>query len=287
MVRGLYAIDSCHMTIAPQSPDFSAIKSRQRQTWASGDYHVIAAIIVPISERFVDSVDLRAGQHVLDVATGSGNTAIAAARRLTHVKGVDYVPALLERARQRAEAEGLQITFAEGDAEALPVDDAAFDVVLSSVGVMFSPNQEQVARELLRVCRPGGRIGLVNWTPEGWIGAMFRAVGRHVAPPPGVKPGTRWGTEEGLRELLGDSVSELVTTRQEFVWRFESAEQFLHLFRTYYGPTVKAFEALDDAGQQALTADLLEVLAQYARPADDGTLLVPAEYLEAVATRTA
>jgi ubiquinone/menaquinone biosynthesis C-methylase UbiE len=274
------------VTIAPQSPDFTAIKSRQQQTWASGDYHVIAAIIAPISERFADAVDLRAGQHVLDVATGSGNTAIAAARRLTHVTGVDYVPALLERGRQRAEAEGLTVTFTEGDAESLPADDAAFDVVLSSVGVMFAPNQEQVARELLRVCRPGGRIGLVNWTPEGWIGAMFRAVGRHVAPPPGVKPGTRWGTEAGLRELLGDGVEDLVTTRQQFVWRFESAEQFLHLFRTYYGPTVKAFEALDDAGQQALAADLREVLAEYAETADDGTLLVPAEYLEAVATRT-
>jgi ubiquinone/menaquinone biosynthesis C-methylase UbiE len=273
------------MTIASQPPDFTAIKGRQRQTWASGDYHVIAAIIVPISERFVDTVDLRAGQRVLDVATGSGNTAIAAARRLTHVTGVDYVPALLERARQRAEAEGLKVTFAEGDAEALLVDDAAFDVVLSSLGVMFSPNQEQTARELLRVTRPGGRIGLVNWTPEGWIGAMLRAVGRHVPPPPGVKPGTRWGTEDGLRELLGEGVEQLVTTRQQFVWRFESAEQYLHLFRTYYGPTVKAFEALDDAGQQALTADLLEVLAQHATP-DDGTLLVPAEYLEAVATRT-
>jgi SAM-dependent methyltransferase len=272
------------MTIA--TPDFTAIKSRQRQTWASGDYHVIAAIIVPISERMCDTIDLRAGQHVLDVATGSGNTALAAARRLTHVTGVDYVPALLERGRQRAEAEGLNITFAEGDAEALLVDDASYDVVLSSLGVMFSPNQEQAAHELLRVCRPGGRIGLVNWTPEGWIGAMLRAVGRHVAPPPGVKPGTRWGTEDGVRELLGDGVDRLISTRQQFVWRFESAEQYLHLFRTYYGPTVKAFEALDDAGQQALTADLLEVLAQYAQPAD-GTLLVPAEYLESVATRAA
>jgi ubiquinone/menaquinone biosynthesis C-methylase UbiE len=274
------------MTIAPQSPDFTAIKSRQRQTWGAGDYHVIAAIIVPISERLCDTVDLRAGQQVLDVATGSGNTAIAAARRMCNVTGVDYVPALLDRARQRAQAEGLKVTFAEGDAEALLVPDGAFDVVLSSLGVMFSPDQEQAARELLRVCRPGGRIGLVNWTPEGWVGAMLRAVGRHVAPPPGVRPGTRWGTEDGVRELLGDGVEQLSTSRQQFVWRFESAEQYLHLFRTYYGPTVKAFEALDDAGQQALRADLLEVLAQYAEPAD-GTLLVPAEYLETVATRAA
>jgi ubiquinone/menaquinone biosynthesis C-methylase UbiE len=272
------------MTII-QSPDFSAIKSRQRQTWASGDYHLIAAIIVPISERLADAVDLRAGQQVLDVATGSGNTAIAAARRLTSVTGIDYVPGLLDRARARARAEGLPITFAEGDAEAMLVPDRAFDVVLSSVGVMFTPNQEQAASELLRVTRPGGRIGLVNWTPEGWVGAMFKAVGRHVPPPQGVRPGTRWGTDAGVRELLGDGVTDLQTTREEFVWRFESEDQYLDLFRRYYGPTVKAFEALEEAGQRALRADLLEVLSQYAQPVD-GTLLVPAEYLQAIATRS-
>jgi SAM-dependent methyltransferase len=275
------------MTISTQTPaDFTAIKRRQQQMWAAGDYHVIASIIVPISEGLCDAVDLRAGQRVLDVATGSGNTAIAAARRLTAVTGVDYEPGLLDRGHRRAEAEGLAVTFAEGDAEALSAADASYDVVLSTLGVMFAPNHEQTARELLRVCRPGGRIGLVNWTPEGWIGEMLRVVGRHVPPPAGVRPSTRWGTEDGVRELLGSGVASLEMTRREFVWRFASAEQYLDLFRTYYGPTVKAFGALDAKGQHALAGDLLDALERHARHAD-GTLLVPAEYLEVIAIKAA
>ena len=271
------------LTPAPPTPDYAAVKGRQQKTWASGDFHAIASLIVPVSERLCDAADLRAGERVLDVATGSGNTAIAAARRLCHVTGIDYVPSLLERARTRAAAEGLPITFEEGDAEALPVPDASYDVVLSTFGSMFAPNQEQAARELLRVCRPGGRIGLANWTPEGWIGEMFRVTSRHVPPPAGLRPPTRWGTEEGLRELFGDGVASLSATRQSFVWRFESAEQYLDLFRSYYGPTLKAFESLDPAGQQALARDLIEAVGRYNR-SDGGTLLVPAEYLEVVAT---
>jgi ubiquinone/menaquinone biosynthesis C-methylase UbiE len=194
------------MTIATETLDFTAIKGRQRQTWASGDYHVIASLIVPIAERLSDAVDLRAGQRVLDVATGSGNVAIAAARRMCAVTGVDFVPALLDRGRSRAAAEGLPVTFEEGDAEALTANDGSFDVVLSALGVMFAPNQEQAAHELLRVCRPGGRLGLANWTPEGWIGEMLRVVSRHVPPPTGLRPPTRWGTEDGLRELLAHGV---------------------------------------------------------------------------------
>ena len=220
-------------TPATPAPDFGAIKGRQRQTWASGDYHRIASLIVPVSERLCDTADLRAGERVLDVATGSGNTAIAAARRLCAVTGMDYVPALLERARSRADAEDLPVEFKEGDAEALPVEDGAYDVVLSTFGVMFAPNQEQAARELLRVCRPGGRIGLASWTPEGWIGEMFRITGRHVPPPAGLRPPTRWGTEDGLRELFGDGIAPLRATRQSFLWRFTSAQQYLDLFRTY------------------------------------------------------
>lgn len=272
------------MTTSTQAPDFSAIKGRQRQTWASGDYHVIASIIVPVGERLCDTMDLRAGERVLDVATGSGNTAIAAARRLCEVTGVDYVPALLERGRHRAAAEGVPVEFKEGDAEALPEQDGSYDVVLSTFGVMFAPNQEQAARELLRVCRPGGRIGLANWTPEGWIGQMLRVVGRHVPPPAGLRPPTRWGTEEGLRELVGDGVASLRATRQSFVWRFASAQQYLDLFRTYYGPTFKAFEALDETGRQALARDLVEAVERFNR-SDDGTLVVPAEYLEVMATK--
>jgi SAM-dependent methyltransferase len=271
-------------TTPPPAPDFGAIKGRQRQTWASGDFHVIAARIVPVSERLCDTVDLRAGERVLDVATGSGNTAIAAARRECEVTGTDYVPALLERGRARAAAEGLSVDFEEGDAEALPVADGAFDVVLSTFGTMFAPDQEQTARELLRACRPGGRIGLVSWTPEGWIGEVFRVTGRHVPPPAGLRPPTRWGTEDGLRELLGDGVASLRATRQSFVWRFASAQQYLDLFRTYYGPTVKAFQALDEAGQRALARDLMEAVQRFNR-SDDGTLLVPSEYLEAVAVK--
>jgi ubiquinone/menaquinone biosynthesis C-methylase UbiE len=266
------------------TPDFTAIKGRQRQTWASGDYHMIAAIIVPMAEDLAEGMDLRAGERVLDVATGSGNAAIAAARRLCTVTGMDYVPSLLERGRTRAAAEGLQITFEEGDAEALPAADASYDVVLSTVGVMFAPNQEQAASELLRVCRPGGRIGLASWTPEGWIGEMLRVVGRHVPPPTGVRPPSRWGTESVVRELLGDGVSELRATRKNFVWRFESPEQYLHLFRTYYGPSYKAFETLDEPGREALAKDLLEALDRYAEYSD-GPLLVPAEYLEVIAIR--
>ena len=271
-------------TQPPVGPDYVAIKGRQQQTWASGDYHVIASIIVPVSERLCDAVDLRAGERVLDVATGSGNTAIAAARRLCEVTGVDYVPALLERGRARADAEGLRVAFEEGDAESLPVADASYDVVLSTFGAMFAPNQEQAARELLRACRPGGRIGLANWTPDGWLGEMLRTVGRHVAPPAGLRPPTRWGTEEGLRELFGDGVASLRATRQPFVWRFASAQQYLEIFRTYYGPVLKAFAALDGTGQEALARDLVEAVERFNR-SDDGTLVVPSDYLEVVATR--
>ena len=273
------------MTTTPtQMPDYAAIKGRQRQTWGSGDYGIIAALIVPTAERLCEAVELQANQRVLDVATGTGNAAIAAARRLCAVTGVDYAPSLLERARARAAAEGLSMALAEEDAEALSAPDGAYDVVLSTFGVMFSPNQQQAARELLRVCRPGGRIGLANWTPEGWIGEMLRIVGRHVPPPAGLRPATRWGSEDGVRELLGDGLSSLQATRQLFLWRFASAEQYLHLFRSFYGPTVKAFEALDAGGQQALANDLCEAFGRYAHPTH-GTFQVPAEYLEVVAVR--
>jgi len=275
------------LTLSIDTPDFTAIKGRQRLTWGSGDYHIIAALIVPISERLAETVELTAGQRVLDVATGSGNTALAAARRLSEVHGVDYVTSLLDRGRARAAAEGLSITFEEGDAEALPGADASYDVVLSTVGVMFAPNQQKAAQELLRVTRPGGRIGLANWTPEGWGGEMLRVVGRHVAPSAGIASPLRWGTEQGVRELLGPGVQSLRMTRQNFVWRFTSAQHFLALFRTYYGPVVKAFDALDESGRQALADGLLESVSRFARTAADGTLLVPAEYLEVVADKAA
>jgi ubiquinone/menaquinone biosynthesis C-methylase UbiE len=271
-------------TLPLAGPDYTAIKNRQRQTWASGDYHVIAAIIVPVSERLCDTVDLRAGERVLDVATGTGNTAIAAARRLCEVTGMDYVPELLERGRARAAAEGFYINFVEGDAEALPAADAAYDVVLSTFGSMFAPNQEQAAQELLSACRSGGRIGLANWTPDGFIGEMLRIVGRHVPPPVGLRPPTRWGTEDGLQELFGDGIVPLRAERQAFVWRFSSAQQYLDLFRSFYGPVLKAFAALDATGQAALARDLVDAVERFNR-SDDDTLVVPSDYLEAVAIK--
>jgi SAM-dependent methyltransferase len=264
-------------------PDYDAIKGRQQRVWASGDYHVIASVIVPVSELLCEAVDLRAGERVLDVATGSGNSAIAAARRFCDVTGLDYVPELLERGAARAAAEGLPVRFDRGDAEALPVADGSYDVVLSSFGAMFAPNQAQAAAELLRARRPGGRIGLANWTPDGWIGQIFKVTGRHVPPPAGLAPPTHWGTEEGMRELLGEGAT-VRATRRSFVWRFASAQQYLDLFRSYYGPTLKAFEALDPAGQAALADDLIALVEQFNR-SDDGTLVVPADYLEVVATR--
>lgn len=272
------------MTQQVQEPDFAAIKGRQQHVWAAGDYQRIAACILIVSEHLSEAVDLRAGQRVLDVATGTGNTALAAARRFCEVTGTDYAPSLLERARQRAAAEGLSITFQEGDAEALPFPDASFDVVLSTFGVMFSPDQERAARELLRVCRPGGKIGLANHTPDSWIGEIFRTTGRHIPSPPGLKPPVLWGTEDRLRELLGEETVSLTATRRSFVWRFRSPQHYLEFFRTFYGPTLKGFEALAPAEQEALARDLEDAVLRFNR-SDDETLVVPSDYLEVVATR--
>lgn len=272
------------MTTQTPSPDLTAIKGKQQQTWASGDFAAVATTLPVVSELLCEAVDLHAGERVLDVAAGSGNTAIAAARRFCLVSGVDYVPALLDRARERAAAERLEIEFRDGDAEAIPSGDASFDAVLSTFGSMFAPDQEQAARELLRVCRPGGRIGMANWTAEGFIGEMFRTTGRHVPPPAGLRPPVLWGDEARLRELFGDGIASLSLTRRVYVFRYKSAEHWLDYFRTYYGPTLKAFEALDAAGQQRLAADLLDLARRHNR-ATDGTLAVPAEYAEVIALR--
>ena len=260
------------------------IKEKQQKTWASGNYAVIGNQLVIIGELLCEAVDVRAGDKVLDVATGGGNTAISAARRFCDVTGIDYVPELIESARKRAEVEGVEVTFEVGDAEDLPYPDASFDVVLSTLGVMFAPDQEKTAGELLRVCRPGGKIGLANWTPDGYIGNMFRTQGKHVPPPPGIKPPPLWGTEERLRELFGEGVASLEVTRRSYVWRYSSARHFVEYFRTYYGPTLKAFEALDADGQEALARDLEELLESF-NISDDATLVVPSDYLEVVALR--
>ena len=272
------------MTDQSQVPNLSAIKDRQQKTWTSGNYARVGNTLVIMGELLCEAVDVHAGDKVLDVATGSGNTAISAARRFCDVTGVDYVPELIEDGRRRAVVEGLEITFDVGDAEDLPYPDASFDVVLSTVGVMFAPHQEKVAEELLRICRPEGKIGLANWTPDGFIGNMFRTLGKHVPPPSGIKPPPLWGTEERLRELFGEGVASVEVTRRSYVWRYPSARHFVEYFRSYYGPTLKAFESLDRDGQEALAKDLEELLEQW-NTSGDATLVVPSDYLEVVAVR--
>jgi SAM-dependent methyltransferase len=264
--------------------DLGAVKARQQATWSDGNYSVIGSTLSLISELLVDSVDPDAGWRVLDVATGNGNAALAAARYGCHVTGVDYVPALLEDGRRRAQAEGLAVTFTEGDAEALPFPDASFDAVLSTLGVMFAPDQDKTASELLRVCRPGGRIGLANWTPDSFVGQMFKVIGRHVPPPPGVRSPALWGTKERLGELLGEGVSSVQVTRRQFVFRYTSPQQWVEAFRTYYGPMVRAFAALDSDRQKQLTEDLLDLAGSMNRAAGP-VMAVPSDYLEVVAVR--
>jgi ubiquinone/menaquinone biosynthesis C-methylase UbiE len=267
-----------------QNAEMAAIKERMHKVWTSGEYARIGNPIAIMGELLCEAVDLRSGNRVLDVATGSGNTAISAARRFCEVTGMDLAPESIEHARRRADAEGMEIAFEVGDAEDLSYADASFDVVLSTIGVMFCPNQEKAASEMLRVCRPGGRIGLANWTPDGYTGQMLKTVGKHVPPPPGVKPPSLWGTEERLQELFGDGVSSLEATRRTYNFRYPSAEHFVGWFREYYGPTVRAFAALDEEGQEALARDL-KALIDERNIADDGTMVVPSDYLEAVAVR--
>jgi len=272
------------MTTTTATPDLAAIKARQQKSWASGDYGAIATSLVLIAEQLCETVDLRAGERVLDVASGTGNAALAAARRSCDVTATDYVPELLERARERATAERLTITFQEADAEALPFPDGAFDVVLSTLGVMFAPSQERAAGELLRVCQPGGKIGLANWTPDGFVGQMFRAIGRHVPPPAGLKPPPLWGNEPRLRELFGDGVSSLRVVRRHHTFRYRSPQHWLEAFRAFYGPMLKAFESLDASGQEQLANDLLDLAHRFNQSGDE-TLAAPGEYLDVIAIK--
>ena len=266
-------------TTTPAPVDLDAVKARQHATWSAGDYAVIGTTLQITGELLCEAVDVSAGARVLDVAAGNGNATLAAARRGADVTATDYVGALLVGTEARALANGLKVTTREADAEALPFDDGTFDVALSTFGAMFTPNHERTASELQRVCRSGGRIGLTSWTPAGFIGQMFRTVGAHVPPPAGVRSPLLWGTEEHLADLFPAQRVE-VETRQ-FVFRYRSAQDWLDTFRTFYGPTLKAFAALDAAGQDALERDLLE-LATAANTATDGSLRVPGDYLETV-----
>jgi ubiquinone/menaquinone biosynthesis C-methylase UbiE len=264
--------------------DLEAVKSRQQAAWSSGDYALVGTTLQIVGEQLCEAVDLRAGQTVLDVAAGNGNASLAAARRWCDVLATDYVPALLERARERAVAERLPIKFQHADAEALPFPDAGFDVVLSTFGVMFTPNQERAAAEMLRVCRPGGKIGMANWTPEGYIGQLFKTIGKYVPPPAGIRSPALWGTRTRLAELFEGPAISITAAQREFVFRYRSPEHCVETFRNYYGPVLKAFGALNATDQAALQADLLRLIERFNR-AGDGTMVVPSEYLEIVITR--
>jgi ubiquinone/menaquinone biosynthesis C-methylase UbiE len=272
-------------TSTTTAADLSALKERQQRTWASGDYGVVGATLQIMGEQLCESAELRPGARVLDVATGNGGTAIAAARRGCDVVGIDYVPELIDQARRRALAERYPITFDVGDAEDLPYDDASFDAVTSTLGVMFTADHRRTADELVRVCRPGGTIALANWTPDGFIGQVFKVIGAHVPPPPAASPPALWGTAPYLSELFGDDVTGLKTEARTFVFRYRSAEHFLEVFRTWYGPVLKAFEGLPADGRDALAADLLALID--ANNVATDTLAVPSTYLEAIAVRTA
>ena len=283
VARGIAEFLERHtMKAAAPAPDFAAIKQRQQATWAAGDYAVVGTTLQIVGERICEAVDVRSGERVLDVAAGNGNASLAAARHWCQVTATDYVGALLDRAKERATAERLSVEFQQADAEALPFADGSYDVVLSTFGVMFAPDQDRAAAELVRVCRTGGRIGLANWTPEGFIGQLFKTIGKHVPPPAGVKSPALWGSEARLKELFGGH--EVKATRQSFQFRYKSADHWLEVFKTYYGPTHRAFAALDAPKQAALQADLVELLTRMNR-GGAGTLIVPSEYLEVVVTK--
>lgn len=265
-------------------PDFEAIKTRQQAAWASGDYAVVGTSLQIVGEELCEAIDLRAGSNVLDVAAGNGNATLAAARRWAKVTSTDYVPALLEKGEARAKAEGLDITFLAADAEALPFADASFDVVLSTFGVMFTPDQVRAGHEMLRVCRAGGTIGMANWTPDGFIGQLFKTIGRHVPPAAGLTPPALWGTQDRLQQLFGQGGS-ITATPKVFTFRYRSPAHWVEVFRSWYGPVHKAFGALKEPQQRMLEKDLLDLIARFNR-AEDGTMVVPSDYLEVIITRS-
>ena len=266
------------------APDFAALKTRQQGAWASGDYAIVGTTLQIVGEDLCEALDLRAGQSVLDVAAGNGNVSLAAARRWCNVVSTDYVRALLDRGRERAEAERLSIEFREADAEALPFADGSFDAVVSTFGVMFTPDHPRAASELVRVCKRGGKIGLANWTPEGFIGQLFKAIGKHMPPPAGVRSPALWGSRAHLAELFEPHATSIKSSQRHFTFRYRSPEHWLDVFRTYYGPVLKTFAALAPAAQSALERDLLDLAAKFNR-SQDSTLVVPSEYLEIVIAR--
>lgn len=273
-------------TTTATTPDFAAIKSRQKAAWGSGDYAIVGTTLQIVGESLCEAIDLRPGERVLDVAAGNGNATLAAARRWAQVTSTDYVPALLERGRERAAAERLHaIDFREADAEALPFDDGVFDVVLSTFGCMFAPNAPRVAAEMLRVCRPGGRIGMANWTPDGFIGQLFKVIGRYVPPPAGATPPATWGQSADLQRWFGEQAKSIEVQTRAFVFRYHSPAHWLEIFRGYYGPVLKAFAALETPERQQALADELVALIERFNTTQDGAVVIPSDYLEVVITR--
>jgi ubiquinone/menaquinone biosynthesis C-methylase UbiE len=267
------------------SVDLAAVRDVQQKTWSEGDFAMVAGLVMMVAEELVEALDVVPDERVLDVACGSGNGALAAARRAWgNTVGADFVPALLERGRERAAAERLGVDFVEADATDLPFDDGEFDVAISIFGAMFAADQQKAAVELLRVCKPGGRIGMANWVPDGGVGKMFMTTAKHAPPPPGVDSPLLWGTEEHLRELFGDGISDLQVERRASRQTFRSADHFLEFFRTYFGPVKVAFERVGPEGSEALEADLRDYLAEYNKAGDRALVLEP-EYLQVVATR--
>jgi ubiquinone/menaquinone biosynthesis C-methylase UbiE len=266
------------------APDFEAVKRRQQATWASGDFAVIGVTLQIVGESLAEAADIRAGERVLDVAAGNGNATLAAARRFAEVTSTDYVPALLDKGRARAAAEGLQVSFQVADAEDLPFEDGSFDAALSTFGAMFTPDHARPAREMLRVVRRGGRIGLANWTPEGFIGQLFKVIGQYIPAPAGLKSPALWGTEAHIAELFSAQARDIRAVRRNFNFRYRSAAHWLRIFRDYYGPTHKAFAALDSARQDALAQDITALLDRL-NVAGPASLVVPGEYLEVVITK--
>ena len=275
---------SAVMSSASPVVDLAAVKTRQQAAWSTGNYAVVGTTLQIVGENLCEALDLRSSARVLDVAAGNGNATLAAARRWCDVTSTDYVASLLESGRARAHAEGHTIQFQEADAENLPFPEASFDAVMSTFGVMFTPNQEKAASELARVCKPGGRIGLANWTPESFIGQVFKTIGKYIPPAPGVKSPALWGTQARLEELFGSTAQKIRTTSREFSFRYRSPAHWIEVFRTYYGPMNKTFGALDAEKQAAFTQDLL-TLMQSRNRSGDGTLVLPSEYLEVVIER--
>lgn len=271
------------MDQATLSPDLGALKTKQQVAWSSGDYAVVGVTLQIVGETLCEAIDLRAGERVLDVAAGNGNATLAAARRFAEVTSTDYVAALLDKGRARAAADGLEAAFQVADAEALPFGDGAFDVVVSTFGVMFAPDQDRAAAEMMRVCRPGGRIGLANWTPSGFVGQLFKLIGGYLPPPAGVRSPALWGTKDRLHDLF-PGVTAIDAPTREFQFRYRSAEHMMEVFRTYYGPVHKAFLALDSMGQATMERDMLALMARFDHGGGAG-LVVASEYLEVVVRR--